>query len=157
MSRKSEISKHPALVAKNAVKVNVDEGNAWRDLTDDQRTYMTVYLDTMDAARACELTNRSMSWVEEQRRMSGSFEDVFRDTMHEPARLADQIAGMMLPWSMVRLRDLIEQTDNKTVQLNAIKHLHQMKGLVSDRGVPVGGQYVDTAYIQNIVTNESPR
>lgn len=68
-----------------------------------------------------------MAWVEEQRMMSEDFERVFVDVMHEPKRIAEQIAGIMLPMSIIKLKNLIEQDVNKNVQLNAIKHLHQIR------------------------------
>ena len=145
MSRKAEISKHPALAAKKLVPVNEAGSSSWRDLDDEQRMYMTVYLDCMDAAMACEVTGRSMSWVEEQRIVSDAFEGVFHEAMHAPRRLAEQIAGIMLPSSMVKLRALVMQGDNKVAQLNAIKHLHSIAGLMPEGSVAAGGNFVNVS------------
>ena len=143
MARKAEISKHPALAAKNLVPVNDVESSSWRDLTDEQRMYMTVYLDCMDAAMACEVTGKSMSWVEEQRVMSEAFGGVFHEAMHEPRRLAEQIAGIMLPSSMVKLRAMVNQDANKHAQLNAIKHLHHIAGMMPEGAVAANGNFVN--------------
>ena len=120
-----------------------EESTSWRDLTDEQRMYMTIYLDCMDAAMACEITGRSMEWVDEQRVVSNAFEGVFHEAMHEPRRLAEQIAGVMLPSSMVKLRALIMQDDNKASQLAAIKHLHSIAGMMPEGAVAANGNFVN--------------
>jgi hypothetical protein len=145
MARKADLTKHPALAAKNAVRVNVEDRSEWSELTVEQRSFMTVYMDCMDAARACELTGESMAWVEEQRMMSEDFERVFVDVMHEPKRIAEQIAGIMLPMSIIKLKNLIEQDVNKNVQLNAIKHLHQIRGMMPEGAVTGAGNFVNVS------------
>ena len=142
MARKADAIKHPALAARKIVPVE-EESNSWRDLTDEQRMYMTVYLDCMDAAMACELTDRSMEWGDEQRVVSDAFGGIFHEAMHEPRRLSEQIAGVMLPASMVKLRALIMQNDNKASQLAAIKHLHSIAGMMPEGSVAAGGNFVN--------------
>ena len=142
MARKADAIKHPALVARKIGPVE-EESTSWRDLTDEQRMYMTIYLDCMDAAMACEITGRSMEWGDEQRVVSNAFEGVFHEAMHEPRRLSEQIAGVMLPASMVKLRALIMQNDNKASQLAAIKHLHSIAGMMPEGSVAAGGNFVN--------------
>ena len=142
MARKADAIKHPALVARKIGPVE-EESTSWRDLTDEQRMYMTIYLDCMDSAMACEITGRSMEWVDEQRVVSNAFEGVFHEAMHEPRRLAEQIAGVMLPSSMVKLRALIMQDDNKASQLAAIKHLHSIAGMMPEGAVAANGNFVN--------------
>ena len=142
MARKADAIKHPALVARKIGPVE-EESTSWRDLTDEQRMYMTIYLDCIDAAMACEITGRSMEWVDEQRVVSNAFEGVFHEAMHEPRRLAEQIAGVMLPSSMVKLRALIMQDDNKASQLAAIKHLHSIAGMMPEGAVAANGNFVN--------------
>ena len=46
-----------------------------------------------------------------------------------PLEFSKAILEQMVPWSIMLLRELMMQTDNKNVQLGAIKHHHSLMAI----------------------------
>lgn len=83
-----------------------------------------------------------LEWFEREVSKNAVFSDAIEYVIQRPEPVTQAMLKDMLPMSVVHLQELIEQTDNQAVRLNAIKHLHQMGGLVS-AGEPAGGNFLN--------------
>ena len=108
-----------------------NEWEEWRNLEGDQRRYLSAYIACRDARMACEMTSLSMEWVAKQEK-NPDFRFIIQAVLDHPKELAERMIEDLLPFSVLQLQALIEQDKNMTVQLNAIKHLHGVAGMLPE-------------------------
>ena len=146
MPRRPEKTKHPALMMKSTPSrsvssdlKNLQESPLWDMVTDEQRTYLATLCWHRDRTKAAKAIGKTMSWVEEQEE-NNSFAVLIRETSTQPKEFSESVLMSMLPKATLELMELIEQSDNMNVKLNAIKHLHNMAGMTqNDQGGIPGG------------------
>jgi hypothetical protein len=145
MARKKEVSKHPALYLK---ELEYRKGRAvaglkhtaeWGELDSDQKLFMALYVQKRDAKLAAEVSGKTLQWVYEQEETSGNFIELMRRARDMPGELATKLAQEALPYSVMKLVDLLD-SDSEDIQLKAIKHLHHFVGMAN----PADGANVAT-------------
>lgn len=158
MSRRAESTKHPAIATRRSVEdIESVEGSfpGWGRLSERQQAYLSAYAWCHDGVRAAELTGEGLDWVESQRK-SGYFAEALAMILEKPREFARLAIDDMLPFSMKRLRDMIVQTENEALALQALKHLHVQAGLSPQvsSGIPQG-QFLNIQV--NMYDRDKPR
>ena len=146
MPRTRETTKHPALIAKGkpsrAVSrdiKNLQESSLWDTMTEEQRTYLATLCWHRDRAKAAKAIGRSLAWVEKQEE-DADFSALLRETASQPKELAQSLLASMAPLATIELMELIQQSDNLNVKLNAIKTALDRNGIAqNDQGGFAGG------------------
>jgi len=146
MPRTRETTKHPALIAKEkpsrAVSrdiKNLQESSLWDTMTEEQRTYLATLCWHRDRAKAAKAIGRSLAWVEKQEE-DADFSALLRETASQPKELAQSLLASMAPLATIELMELIQQSDNLNVKLNAIKTALDRNGIAqNDQGGFAGG------------------
>jgi len=140
MSRRSESTKHPAIMARP-----VDDGVGdperipnWDKLTDKDRTYLAAYVRCGDGVKALEMAHVSTGWLDQRRRRL-EFKVALKAVSVEPLRFVGQFIEGQIGWSLVRLGELLDSA-NEDVRLRAIKQFHDIAGIKKERdsGIPQG-------------------
>jgi hypothetical protein len=145
MARRTEMTKHPALALKTQQSgvASVLEGlQGWDTLLSTHRLFLAMYCQEHDVLLASRRAGVDLEWFEREVSKNAVFSDAIEYVVQRPEPVTQAMLKDMLPMSVVHLQELIEQKDNQAVRLNAIKHLHQMGGLVS-AGEPVGGNFLN--------------
>lgn len=132
---------HPAMatrVSELERGVPVEDLVGYEGLGEDQKEYLSLYLIHRDAAKVAEVMDMKVGvvdgWMEDE-----VFSGIVGAVQAQPKVLALRMMEEILPWSARRLYELALQTGNKSVQLQAIKHLHQVMGLApQESGIPQG-------------------
>jgi hypothetical protein len=146
MVKKSYASKHPAMAshqprtpvvrrsppANSLTQEQLHSQPGWSMLNSEHQRFLAMYCWWRDALKALKLMGKPESWLEVERKRIPGFQHLCEMVMDAPMLLADQMVEQMLPYSVQRLRQLITQDDDKRLQLNAIKHLHYLAGMISN-------------------------
>ena len=109
----------------------------WHRLPVEDKRFMIQYLQLRDYKKAQRAAKVSTEWLAE-REQDPRFKEVLEKALELPVQVSLLMAKEAVPHSMVVLLSLIDQEENKTVALNAVKHLHNITGLVPEE--PVGIQ-----------------
>ena len=146
MPRTKETTKHPALIVKDKTSravsrdiKNLKESALWDTMTEEQRTYLATLCWHRDRAKAAKAIGRSLAWVEKQEQ-DADFSALLRETASQPKELAQSLLASMAPLATIELMELIQQSDNLNVKLNAIKTTLDRNGIAqNDQGGFAGG------------------
>lgn len=141
MARKGEVIKHPAISAKydqtevaERVKSDLKTMPEWGRINDEMRDFLAAYCFSRDVLRACQIVGKPLSWVESKTDAGSPFRDLMMAACNAPRDLALELIEDMLPMSMYRLRQMVlenpETSASKKVQLEAIKHMHTLAGIL---------------------------
>lgn len=141
MSRRSETTKHPAIMARPTVSggmVDADRIPNWEKLSDKDRTYLAAYVRCGDGVRALKMAQVSVRWLD-LRKKKREFLVALEAVSADPLRFVEQFVESQLGWSLVRLGELLDSM-NEDIRLRAIKHMHDLAGIRKDNdgGVPQG-------------------
>ena len=101
-----------------------------------------MYCQEHDVLTAARRSGVDLEWFERERGRNKVFSDAIEYVVQKPEPVTQAMLKDMLPVSVLHLQELMEQSENQAVRLNAIKHLHQMGGLVS-AGEPAGGNFLN--------------
>ena len=146
MARRRESLKHPALAGKERKDTATDMlrmqddlrlSSEWGDLNEAQRMFLAAYCWSKDEDLATRQIGKDRKWVNDQRAQRPGFKELMVKVAEHPIEFSKAILEQMVPWSIVVLYQLMMQTDNKTVQLNAVKHHHNLMGM---QAKPEGGE-----------------
>ena len=132
---------HPAMASRVSGElgrgVPVEDIVGYEGLTAEQKEYLSLYLIHRDAAKVAQVMNMRVGVVDGW--MEGAFAEIVEAVQSQPRSLAVKLMEEVLPWSARQLYELALQDENKSVKLQAIKHLHQVMGLApQDNGIPQG-------------------
>ena len=118
---------------------NLQESPLWDMVTDEQRTYLATLCWHRDRTKAAKAIGKTMSWVEEQED-NNSFAVLVRETSTQPKEFSESVLMSMLPKATLELMELVQQNDNLTTKLNAIKTALDRAGVAqNDQGGFAGG------------------
>jgi hypothetical protein len=136
MPRLNEVTKHPAIGAKKLASINrenrvqLEKSEWWDQLTSKQQEFLAYYAMLRDAALASRKSGVPIGWMEDEEQEETAFAMCVLAIQHQPAAFAMQVVKEMLPWSIFKLRDIIDDDNEKTSnKLSAIKHLHHLAGM----------------------------
>jgi hypothetical protein len=136
MARRKESTKHPALMARPGQLVDtlneIVDHPMWYDLGSTHMAFLAYYVESGDYKVAQEKTGLDTQWLDDEWQNNEAFGTVARWVKERPKIMADKMAEQLLGVSIVKLRDIIMEDENRTTQLAAIKHLHNVMGLGSD-------------------------
>ena len=137
-------AKHPALALKNLERRSVSEVSeifettAYKKQDLLSRSFLANYIYHRDYKKAAMLSGVSLEWLAE-REEDAEFLRIVQEVLDHPVQLGLSMVVDMVPHSVVELASLIDQDDNKTVKLNAIKHLHYIAGMMPEPDEEAGG------------------
>ncbi len=124
MARKPEHLTHPAtMMARRAQAAMYDSAinsQSWRLLTEQQKTYLALYIDTRDARQAAAVLGVEMSWIDEQEQ-NPAFLEIESAVLDHPMELAHLLMKESQPAAVLKLRELMRRDDIPSTQLQAIK------------------------------------
>jgi len=136
MPRLGEVTKHPAIGAKKLASINrenriqLEKSEWWDQLTSKQQEFLAYYAMLRDGVLAARKCGMPVSWLEDSEQDEAAFQMCVLAIQHQPAAFAMQVVKEMLPWSVFKLRDIIDDPNEKTGhKLSAIKHLHHLAGM----------------------------
>lgn len=150
---------HPALVAKRARALAQLEKEAltsldstgvpgWERFNDNKKRFLlmrTWYGNDRDTSRAIGLNPK---WAEVIKVRDKLFRDACNNRAVTPVVVARRTFIDLLGMSMVRLAELLGQTSDRRLSLEAIKHLHALVGLAPMPGAKLGSSsFISTANI----------
>ena len=139
MARRQDSMKHPALAAKAIEKkageqlVKLEGVDEWYRLTDQERRFLTFYIQCRDGLKAAREVGIDAKWIEHREAVNPAFEVFLGEIMAHPRALAELILEDLLPESTQKLADLMYQDSNPSVQLGAIKHIHNVTQMLPDQ------------------------
>lgn len=102
-----------------------------------------MYCQEHDVLLAARRSGVTLAWVERERAGNHVFQDAVEYVVQKPEPITQAMLKDMLPISVLFLKELIEQSENQTVRLNAIKHLHHLGGLAAESEPAVGGNFMN--------------
>lgn len=108
----------------------------WHWLPVEDKQFLIHYLDLRDYKKAQLAAGVSTEWLAE-REKDPRFQKVLETALELPVQVSMLMAQEAVPHSMVVLLSLIDQNENKTVKLNAVKHLHHIVGLAPEEAAGV--------------------
>ena len=137
MSRRAETTKHPAL-AKKGTSNQVEKSPLWENLHEDQQVFLSNYSATRDAYAAAKNGGFTQTWIDEQ--LEDSNFHVLMDTVSQaPVEFGVHMVKGMIPKTVLKLNDLLN-SNNEKIQLDAIKHCHNVAKMTGNDGAPMGQQ-----------------
>ena len=146
MARRRESLKHPALAGKERKDTAADMlrmqddlrlSSEWGELNEVHHLFLAAYCWSKDEDLATQQIGRDRKWVNDQRAHHPGCRDLMEKVAEHPIEFSKAVLEQMVPWSLIQLRELMMQSDNKNAQLNAIKHLHSLMGMQTK---PEGGE-----------------
>lgn len=137
MSRTKDALKHPALLGKAGdlrrrsaeVLETMPERDAWHELTQKEKTFLSYYIVSRDGISASQQSGLDLSWFEDRYNNDVAFMEMVNEVRDHPKALAQMVLEDYLPISLIKLSHLLDSPNENTV-LAAIKHLHNIAGLV---------------------------
>jgi hypothetical protein len=160
MSRKPEKTKHPAIRTMGLTVPQTDDIDKlekerdWGYLKPEHKHFLAAYSYYGDMGRAADSAGVSLTWVEEATAFA-PFNFFLQVVKRRPQKVAEEILQDSLPWSARMLNEMVGDKANRKTQLDAIKHLHAVTGMMQQD--PVIGQ---GAFLGNININmfgETPK
>ena len=138
MARRRETLKHPALAGKERRETAADMlrlqdelrlSPDWVGLNQVHHMFLAAYCWSKDVDLATKQIGKDRGWVDDQRYRHPGFKGLMERVAEHPLEFSKAILEQMVPWSIMLLRELMMQTDNKNVQLGAIKHHHSLMAI----------------------------
>ena len=150
MARRKEISKHPAIMANKAAAAEVApaadaDSDVWDKLTSDQRAFVSLMGVHHDVARTASALGRSLSWVTAQSKASPVFADAVKHGVGNTTDVGTKMMKMAIPYTVMRLLEMIENEPNNQIVLAAIKHLHDATGVNQKAQPAFGGNFLNVS------------
>ena len=148
MARKRESSKHPAIMANKVAAAEsataIDVTTTGSDtLTSDQKRFVSLYGIHHDVVRTATAANVSLAWVKEQSKDNPSFSDILKYGVPSVTDVGTKMMKMAIPYTVMRLLDMIEKEPNNQIVLAAIKHLHDATGMNQKMHQGFGGNFMN--------------
>ena len=148
MSRKKEISKHPAIMANKvaaaesaaAIDIVTDD---WDELTGDQKAFIALHGIHSDVTRTASSAGKSMEWVKNQSKSNPVFAKLLRTGIGNTSDVGTKMMQMAIPYSVIQLLNIIENEPSSQVKLSAIKHLHQVTNMMPQQQQGFGGNFLN--------------
>jgi hypothetical protein len=141
-------NKHPALAlkdlkAKQDLKLNgIKETEIWSNLNWEEKAFLGFYLVYRDAKRASQNAGLSLTWMEDHERKNPDFRRIVEAVLEHPRSFAQEMALEAAPLATQISINMMQDSTNKATQLNALKHIHALAGMIqSDQ--PMQGQFVN--------------
>ena len=150
MARRKEISKHPAImantlvVAENALTSDTNE-TTWDKLTGDQRSFVALMGIHHDITRTSAVLGKPISWIKEQSKENPAFADALKNGVGNTTDVGTKMMKMAIPYTIIRLLDMIENEPNNQIVLAAIKHLHDATGVNQKAQPAFGGNFLNVS------------
>ena len=147
-ARKKEISKHPAiaaskkLLADNAPSVDIT-APGWDELTGEQKGFVALYGIHNDLMRTAAAAGKSLAWVKEQSKENPAFAEVLRYGVSNTTDVGTKMMKMAIPYTVMRLLEIVEKEPNNQIVLAAIKHIHDATGLNQKAQPAFGGNFLN--------------
>ena len=138
MARRRESTKHPALAGKERKDTAADMlrmqddlrlSPEWAGLNEVHHMFLAAYCWSKDEDLATRQIGRDHGWVNDQKSHHPGFRSLMERVAEHPIEFSKAILEQMVPWSVMVLRELMMQTDNKNVQLGAIKHHNSLMAM----------------------------
>ena len=130
------LSRHPAVIQKQLTQAlqqaqdqAMSETPGWDTLSQDERDFLSLLPVHKTEAATAEAIGKERSWPKRHKKSNAAFAEAVatHKAALQPWVLASQVA-MMLPQSILEMRKLITQDDNKGAKMDAIRHLHNVTG-----------------------------
>lgn len=138
MSRTQDSQKHPALAVKAIEKKagqqlqKLENYEEWYLLNEKEQFFLRHYIQCRDGIAAAQMAGVSLTWLEDQQKSNESFNVFVIEVLEHPRALAEMILQDLLPESAYQLATMVNQQENLSVKLGAIKHLHNLSGMSSE-------------------------
>ena len=116
-------------MSKGPAPVPVGDTPEWGKLTENQKLFLASYAWTRDAEQAATNIGKSMRWVSDNKKDNPNFLALMEQGAATPLDVGSSLMDSMVPMSAIHLWSLINQSENKNIQLSAIKHLHNISGI----------------------------
>jgi len=148
MARRKEISKHPAIMANKAAAAEVTpvadaDATVWDRLTSDQRAFISLMGIHHDVNRTAAALGKSLSWVTAESKASPVFADAVKHGVGSTTEVGTKMMQMAIPYTVMRLLEIVEKEPNNQVVLAAIKHIHDATGLNQKAQPTFGGNFLN--------------
>ena len=148
MARKRESSKHPAIMAnkvaaaESATAIDIS-APGWDSLTSEQKRFVALHGIHHDVVRTSAAANVSLAWVKEQSKENPAFADILKYGVSGVTDVGTKMMKMAIPYTVMRLLEMIEKEPNNQIVLAAIKHLHDATGMNQKMHQGFGGNFMN--------------
>ena len=143
MARTPNTSKHPALAAKagnslQEISESTGKGKLsdlvyWKDLSGQEQMFLGQYVYYRDIGLAARVSGVSLDWVAKKCKGVEGFQEVLDYVMEYPKELAKAIAEEAMPRAVMKLKDIIDSSENHQTVIRATKELRDMALLLGDQ------------------------
>jgi hypothetical protein len=103
----------------------------WQMLTREQKNFLSRYAMVRDGLKAAQEVGLSAAWLHDNL-SNPQFRDLSNEIMARPVEWARLLLGDLSPVAVEKLAELMEQTENKYVQLGAAKAALDGAGVTSE-------------------------
>ncbi|PZC45031.1 MAG: hypothetical protein C1O27_002541 [Chloroflexi bacterium] len=107
----------------------MSETPGWDTLSQDEKDFLSMLPVHKTEAATAAAIGKERSWTKRHKKANPAFAEaiVSHKAVLQPGVLASQVA-MLLPLSILELRKLITQDENRGAKIDAIRHLHKLTG-----------------------------
>jgi hypothetical protein len=133
MPRKQLGEAHPGMSRELLKMANASEAMrvipGWDMFNPSEKEFICLVTWYSNKAETARAINRSHNWVTNRETQNPAFKAAVKQRMMLRAHILESIGADMLGASMMRLWEMVQKDYvNKAIQLQAIKHLHQIMG-----------------------------
>jgi hypothetical protein len=117
----------------------------WDNLTGEQKRFAALYGIHHDIIRTATAAGVTLAWVQEQSKSNTNFSEVLKYGVGNTTDIGTKMMKMAIPYTVMRLLDMIENEPNNQIVLAAIKHLHDATGVNQKAQPAFGGNFLNVS------------